>query len=329
MAVLPEELPVVLTVFLGIGAWRISREKVLTRHVPAIEMLGAATILCVDKTGTLTQNKMALARICAADQVFDATGANGTDAVSLPEAFHETLEFAILASQQDPFDPMEMAIRESGLRLLANTEHLHSNWQLVNEYPLTRELLAMSRVWQSSDQTQYINAAGMRVVMITGDYPATARNIACQIGIESPEEIITGLELDALSDADLRKRIRTANIFCRVVPEQKLCLVNAYKSNGDIVVMTGDGVNDAPALKSAHIGIAMGARGTDVARESASLVLLNDDFSSIVLAVKLGRRIFDKLQKAIAFIIAVHIPIVGLSLIPVMMGWPIVLMPVP
>jgi Ca2+-transporting ATPase len=411
MAMLPEELPVVLTVFLGLGAWRISKEKVLTRHIPAIEMLGAATVLCVDKTGTLTQNKMALARIFAADKVFDTTIMDGRDAVSFPEAFHQTLEFAILASQRDPFDPMEMAIRESGLKLLANTEHLHSNWRLVNEYPLTRELLAMSRVWQSPDQMQYViaakgapeaiidlchldskkaqsiidqvntlaeqglrilgvakaaftyqglpdiqhdfsfqflglvalddpirsmvpaaigesYAAGLRVVMITGDYPATARNIARQIGLKSPGEIITGLELDGLSDADLQRRIRTVNIFCRVVPEQKLRLVDAFKSNGDVVVMTGDGVNDAPALKSAHIGIAMGARGTDVARESAALVLLDDDFSSIVLAVKLGRRIFDNLQKAVAFVIAVHIPIVALSIIPVMMGWPVVLMPV-
>ena len=411
MAVLPEELPVVLTVFLGLGAWRISKEKVLTRHIPAIEMLGAATVLCVDKTGTLTQNKMVLARICAADQIFDVTPMERTDFISLPETFHETLEFAILASQRNPFDPMEMAIRKSGMKLLANTEHLHSNWQLVNEYPLSTELLAMSRVWQSPDQVQYIiaakgapeaiidlchldssmaqdilnqanalaeqglrvlgiakaaftqqalpgiqhdfpfqflglvaladpirpmvpaaieesHAAGLRVVMITGDYPATATNIARQIGLEIPEEIITGPELNNLSDAELRRRIKTVNIFCRVMPEQKLRLVNAFKSNGDIVVMTGDGVNDAPALKSAHIGIAMGARGTDVARESASLVLLDDDFSSIVSAVKLGRRIFDNLQKAVAFIIAVHIPIVALSLIPVMMGWPVVLMPV-
>ena len=411
MAVLPEELPVVLTVFLGLGAWRISKEKVLTRHIPAIEMLGAATVLCVDKTGTLTQNKMVLARICAAEQVFDATPMERTDSISLPETFHETLEFAILASQRNPFDPMEMAIRESGMKLLANTEHLHSNWQLVNEYPLSTELLAMSRVWQSPDQVQYIiaakgapeaiidlchldssmaqdilnqanalaeqglrvlgvakaaftqqalpgiqhdfpfqflglvaladpirpmvpaaieesHAAGLRVVMITGDYPATATNIARQIGLEVPEEIITGPELNNLSDAELQRRIKTVNIFCRVMPEQKLRLVSAFKSNGDIVVMTGDGVNDAPALKSAHIGIAMGARGTDVARESASLVLLDDDFSSIVSAVKLGRRIFDNLQKAVAFVIAVHIPIVALSLIPVMMGWPVVLMPV-
>ena len=171
-------------------------------------------------------------------------------------------------------------------------------------------------------------AAGLRVVMITGDYPTTAKNIARQIGLEMPKEVVTGAELNNLSDAELQRRVRTINIFCRVLPEQKLRLVNAFKSNGDIVVMTGDGVNDAPALRSAHIGIAMGARGTDVARESAALVLLDDDFSSIVSAVKLGRRIFDNLQKAVAFIIAVHIPIVGLSLIPVMMGWPIILMPV-
>ena len=408
MSLLPEELPVVLTVFLGLGAWRISKEKVLTRHIPAIEMLGAATVLCVDKTGTLTQNKMALAQICVAGQVFDAIG---TDPASLPEAFHETLEFAVLASQQDPFDPMEMAIRESAMKLLANTEHLHSNWQLVNEYPLSRELLAMSRVWQSPNQVQYViaakgapeaiidlchldakkarriidqvnalaeqglrvlgvakatfkqqalpdiqhdfsfqflglvaladpirpmvpaaikesYAAGLQIVMITGDYSGTATNIARQIGLRMPEEIITGPELNDLNNCELQRRIRTVNIFCRVVPEQKLRLVNAFKSNGDIVAMTGDGVNDAPALRSAHIGIAMGARGTDVARESASLVLLNDDFSSIVSAVKLGRRVFDNLQKAVAFTIAAHIPIVGLSLIPVMMGWPIVLMPV-
>ncbi|HEX8874459.1 MAG TPA: cation-translocating P-type ATPase, partial [Nitrosospira sp.] len=406
MALLPEELPVVLVVFLGLGAWRISREKVLTRQIPAIEMLGAATVLCVDKTGTLTENKMALVRICAAGQVFA-----DRETAMLPETFHQTLEFAVLASQRDPFDPMEVAIRESGLRLLANTEHLHSNWHLMSEYPLSRDLLAMSRVWRSPDQMNYIiaakgapeaiidlchldtgtaqgimdqvdglaaqglrvlgvakaefgqqtlpgvqhdfafqflglvaladpvraavpaaitesHAAGLRVVMITGDYPATATNIARQIGIESPGGTISGPELDALTDAGLRERIATVNIFCRVVPEQKLRIVNAFKMNGEVVVMTGDGVNDAPALKAAHIGIAMGGRGTDVARESAALVLLNDDFSSIVSAVKLGRRIFDNLQKAIAFVIAVHIPIVGLSLIPVMMGWPVMLMPV-
>lgn len=408
MAILPEELPVVLTIFLGLGAWRMAQKNVLTRHVPAIEMLGAATVLCVDKTGTLTQNKMALARICAEDQSFEVGEPQSSD---FPEVFHEALEFAVLASHRDPFDPMEIAIRESGLKLLEGTEHLHGAWQLVDEYPLSRELLAMSRVWRSPDHEEYViaakgapeaiidlchldaktaqdimkqvnvlaeqglrvlgvakaafkqqalpeiqhdfafeflglialadpirptvpaainesYAAGLRVVMITGDYPATAMNIARQIGLESPGGVISGLELDALTDAALQSRIKTVNIFCRVAPEQKLRLVKAFKLSGDIVAMTGDGVNDAPALKAAHIGIAMGGRGTDVARESASLVLLDDDFSSIVAAVKLGRRIFDNLRKAIAFVVAAHIPIVGLSLIPVMMGWPAVLMPV-
>ena len=411
MALLPEELPVVLTIFLGLGAWRMAQKNVLTRHVPAIEMLGAATVLCVDKTGTLTQNKMMLAQLAVGDTVLEVEQAS-----SLPETFHEVLEFAVLASHRDPFDPMEIAIRECGLKLLAGTEHLHatglhSDWQLVEDYPLTKELLAMSRVWQSPDFKQYIIAAkgapeaivdlchlnieatqkiiqqvnalaekglrvlavakakfseqtlpeiqhdfafefiglialadpirptvtaaikearsaGIRVVMITGDYPATAMNIARQIGLQSPDVTLTGQELSHLSDAELQSRIKTVNIFCRVVPEQKLKLVNAFKADGEIVAMTGDGVNDAPALKAAHIGIAMGGRGTDVARESASLVLLDDDFGSIVAAIKLGRRIFDNLSKAIAFIVAVHVPIVGLALIPMMLGWPAVFMPV-
>jgi P-type Ca2+ transporter type 2C len=408
MAILPEELPVVLTIFLGLGAWRIAQKNVLTRHVPAIEMLGAATVLCVDKTGTLTQNKMELAELSASDLMFEVAQ---TQAANFPETFHEVLEFAVLASHRDPFDPMEIAIRECGLNLLADTEHLHSAWQLVEDYPLTKELLAMSRVWQSPDFKQHIIAAkgapeaiidlchlnaeatqktirqvntlaekglrvlavakakfseqslpeiqhdfefeflglialadpirptvtaaikeahnaGIRVVMITGDYPATAMNIARQIGLQSPDGVITGVELGRLTDSELQNRIKTVNIFCRVVPEQKLRLVNAFKADGEIVAMTGDGVNDAPALKAAHIGIAMGGRGTDVARESASLVLLDDDFSSIVSAVKLGRRIFDNLRKAIAFVVAAHVPIIGLSLIPMILGWPVVLMPV-
>jgi P-type Ca2+ transporter type 2C len=408
MALLPEELPVVLTIFLGLGAWRMAQKNVLTRHVPAIEMLGAATVLCVDKTGTLTQNKMELVELCAGDLMFEIGQAQ---AANFPETFHSVLEFAVLASHRDPFDPMEIAIRDCGLKLLAGTEHLHGAWQIVEDYPLTKELLAMSRVWQSPDYAQYIIAAkgapeaiidlchldavttqkiiqqvnilaekglrvlavakakfseqtlpeiqhdfafeflglialadpirptvvaaiqeahnaGIRVVMITGDYPATAMNIARQIGLGLPDGVITGLELNQLSDAELQTRIKTVNIFCRVVPEQKLRLVNAFKGVGEIVAMTGDGVNDAPALKAAHIGIAMGGRGTDVARESASLVLLDDDFGSIVAAVKFGRRIFDNLSKAIAFIVAVHVPIVGLTIIPMVLGWPAVLMPV-
>jgi Ca2+-transporting ATPase len=408
MAVLPEELPVVLTVFLGLGAWRISKRQVLTRRVPAVEMLGATTVLCVDKTGTLTQNRMSLASLSVGELAYDL---HSRGSEPLPEPFHELLEFSVLASHRDPFDPMEKAIREGGLKLLANTEHLHEDWTLIDEYPLSAELLAMSRVWRSPDLEQYVVAAkgapeaildlchldantaevvrgqvdrlaarglrvlavaragfrqtelpaiqhdfdfgflgligledpvrpaargairesheaGIRVVMITGDYPATALNIAGQIGLPSEGGVITGAELDALDDGQLQHRLHDVNIFCRVVPEQKLRLVEALKANGEVVAMTGDGVNDAPALKAAHIGIAMGGHGTDVAREAAALVLLDDDFSSIVQAIKLGRRIFDNLRKAIAFLVSVHVPIVGLSIVPVALGWPLILMPI-
>jgi Ca2+-transporting ATPase len=408
MATLPEELPVVLTIFLALGAWRMSQKRVLTRRVPAIETLGSATVLCVDKTGTLTLNRMSVSKIFTASQFYDISSATQ---LLLPETFHELVEFSILASQIDPFDPMEKAILQLGDRYLAQTEHLHKDWTLIHEYPLSSELLSLSRVWESPDGTDYVIAAkgspeaiadlchfneaqlqelsdpinamadsglrvlgvakarfaqtdlpgeqhdftfeflglvgladpvrptvpealkecysaGIRVVMITGDYPGTAQNIARQIGLIPNDKFLTGPELDSLSDAELQRHVKDVNIFARVVPEQKLHLVNALKANGEIVAMTGDGVNDAPALKSAHIGIAMGGRGTDVARESAALVLLDDDFSSIVQAVKMGRRIFDNIKKAVAYIFAIHVPIAGMSLIPVLFKWPLVLMPV-
>jgi Ca2+-transporting ATPase len=407
MATIPEELPVVLTVFLALGAWRISQKRVLTRNVPAVETLGSATVLCVDKTGTLTQNQMTVARIFANGEFYDVDYQNS----HFPENFHETVEFSILASQKDPFDPMEAAIKQLGEHYLSGTNHIHEGWTLVQEYPLSQKLLALSRIWLSPDSQSYIIAAkgapeaiadlchldeegcsdlalsvssmaaeglrvlgvakasfqkaelpgeqhdfhfqflglvgladplrpavpdaikrcysaGIRVVMITGDYPITARTIAGQAGLAPLDEVITGPELDEMDDTELQRRLRTVNIFARVVPEQKLRLVNALKANNEIVAMTGDGVNDAPALKSAHIGIAMGGRGTDVARESSDLVLLDDDFSSIVETVVLGRRIFDNLKKAIAYIFAIHVPIAGMSLIPVLMGWPLVLLPV-
>jgi Ca2+-transporting ATPase len=407
MATLPEEFPVVMTIFLALGAWRISQHKVLTRRVPAIEMLGAATTLCVDKTGTLTLNRMTVSKICVEGQMYDVN----MNQASLPENLHDVVEYSILASPANPFDPMEKAMKELGARTLMNSERLHSDWGLLRDYPLSGDLLAMSHVLGSSDGKNYIIAAkgapeaiadlchldngqlailhgyigqmadqglrviaiaqaefqgvelpqtqhdfdfkllgllgladpvrpgvpeavaecysaGIRVIMITGDYPGTARNIAMQIGLSPVDQIITGPELDEMDDTELQQRIRTTCIFARAVPEQKLRIVNALKANGEVVAMTGDGVNDAPALKAAQIGIAMGGRGTDVARESAALVLLDDNFASIVAAVRMGRRIFENLRKAMTFIFSVHIPIAGMSLLPVIFKWPLALMPV-
>jgi Ca2+-transporting ATPase len=431
MAILPNEIPVVLAIFLALGAWRFSLQKVLTRRIPVVETLGSATVLCVDKTGTLTFNRMAVKQLfvyeAAAPYSYDVTL---HELEPLPEAVHPLIEFGILASRKDPFDPMEKALQQIGRDYLAKTEHLHEDWRLLYEYPLSGELLAMSCVWESQageltvaakgapeaiadlchfsapqqqELDQHVQAmareglrvlgvaegrragnlpkthggqptnflpelaperrlptkqhdfefafvglvgledpvrptvapaiaecysAGIRVVMITGDYPVTAQNIARQIGLQPATKVITGAELEQMGEAELRDRLQTTNIFARVVPEQKLLIVNALKRCGEIVAMTGDGVNDAPALKSAHIGIAMGERGTDVARESADLVLLEDDFSSIVESVKLGRRIFDNLKKGMAYTLAVHVPIAGMSLIPVILGWPLVLLPI-
>lgn len=408
MSILPEEYPVVLTIFMAMGAWRISKHRVLTRRMPAVEALGSATVLCVDKTGTLTLNRMAIQQLIAGNASFLVNDANS----ALPEVFHELVEFAILSSETEPFDPMEKAIHEFGANYLANTEHLHGDWLLAHEYSLSPELLALSHVWKARDREDYVvaakgapeavadlchlneqklaelaiqtdllakqgmrvlgvakgsyrgstlpaiqhdfdfeflgligladpvrptvsaalresDAAGIRVVMITGDYPATAEAISKKIDLDvGSGGIISGAEVSQMDDKTLRERIRHSNVYARMVPEQKLRLVNAFKDNGEVVAMTGDGVNDAPALKAAHIGIAMGARGTDVAREAAALVLLDDDFASIVHAVRLGRGIFDNLRKAMSYIFAVHIPIAGLSLIPLLVGWTSVFSPV-
>ena len=409
MSIMPEEFTVVMTVFLALGAWRISRQNVLTRRVPVIETLGSATVLCVDKTGTLTQNRMTVSKLFVTGNSYAVNYEDTTQV--LPEAFHELVEFSILASEIDPFDPMEKAFRRLGEHYLSNTEHLHSNWTIVHEYSLSPGLLAMSHVWKASGRDEFVVAAkgapeaiadlchltppqlqaiseqinimaseglrvlatakatfsgvpwppvqhdfdfeflgligladpvrpnvhtaikecrsaGIHVAMITGDYAGTARAIAKQAGLGAGNEVITGDELAQLSDDELQERIKTATIFARIIPEQKLRLVNAFKANGEVVAMTGDGVNDAPALKAAHIGIAMGSRGTDVAREASSLVLLDDDFTSIVHAVRLGRRIYDNLKKAMSYILAAHLPIAGLTLLPLMFGWPLVLTPV-
>lgn len=407
MAMLPEEFSVVLVIFLTLGAWRIAKRKVLTRRMPAIETLGAATVLCTDKTGTITHNRMIMTSLFSNDSHYNISTEKKS---KLPENIHLLLEYAVLASQKDPFDPIEKEIKKTGDTYLQKTEHLHHDWYLVREYPLSKTLLALSHVWESKDKRKFIIAAkgapeaildlchlskqkreelikefhelagrglrliavarsafdktklpsrqhdfdfeflgllgfidpirstvpqaikecynaGIRVIMITGDYPGTAQYIAQQIGLSDPTKFITGSELVHMKPELLREKIKSANLFARIVPEQKLTIVNALKEDGYIVAMTGDGVNDAPALKSAHIGIAMGERGTDVAREASGLVLLNDDFSSIVEAVRLGRRIYNNLKKAIVYIFAVHVPIAGVALFPILFGLPIVLLP--
>jgi Ca2+-transporting ATPase len=387
MSILPEEFPVVLIVFLAVGAWRISRYKVLTRNTQVIETLGACTVLCVDKTGTLTKNVMSLGEVVGIKK--------------------DVLSCALLASKQEPFDPIEKEIKKKVNEFILDFGIKHKAWEIVKEYPFTKQISAITHVWKNKnkhyafskgspeailslcklsdkkekelhlvikdlarkgyrilgvakavlntkkfpethrgfdfkfvgflafsdpvksdikDALKEAYNAGIRVVMITGDYPITAQHIAGQIGLHRPENYIEGKDLENMSEKELQEKIKNVNIFARIIPEQKLKIVNALKANGEIVAMTGDGVNDAPALKSANIGIAMG-RGTDVARESSELVLLNDDFPSIIEAVKMGRRIYDNLKKAMNYIITIHIPIAGMAILPILFNFPIVFMP--
>lgn len=404
ISMVPEEFPVILTIFLALGAWRLSKKEVLTRRIPAVETLGSATVLCVDKTGTLTMNRMSVAAI-GVDTEIRPIGPN--DRV-LPPLFARVVSSAVLASKPDAFDPMERACVDLAERTGLAAEYDRA--ALIREYPLTDAQLAVVQVWRRSDEDLVIAAKGapeaivdlaalapdrcryvlqqadvmarnglrvigvaaaewpaiplpaapsefglrflglvgladpvrpgvpaaidecrgarIRVVMITGDHPSTALNIARQIGLANIEACTTGTDLARMDDDELKRRIREVDVFARIVPEQKLRLVTALKANGEVVAMTGDGVNDAPALKAADIGVAMGGRGTDVAREAASLVLLDDDFSSIVAAVRLGRRIYENIRKATAYVLAIHLPIAAISLVPPLFGWPLVLMPV-
>jgi Ca2+-transporting ATPase len=410
MALLPEEIPVILTVFLALGAWRIAQLKVLTRRITAVETLGAITVLAVDKTGTLTLNRMAVAELATPAGHWRAAGAG-----ELPEDFHLLVEFAMLATPGDPFDPMEKAIQQFGHGWLQGTEHVHDGREPVFEYALSGEILAMTRVYATSAPHRHLLAtkgapeavadlchldearrgairaqvealaegglrvlavarghwvgagpaqawppsqhdfdfeflgllaladpprlevpealaqcrsAGVRVVMMTGDHPATARAIARQVGLPEHPEVLTGDDLQALDDATLRERLRRVDLCARLKPAHKLRLVQLLRADGAVVAMTGDGVNDAPALKAADVGIAMGERGTDVAREAAALVLLKDSFAHIVAAIRQGRRIDDNVRKATRFVFAVHMPIVALALAPTLLHWPALLLPV-
>lgn len=405
MAIMPNELPAVLLIFLAMGAWRISKRKVLTRKVPAVEALGGITTLCVDKTGTLTQNKMTIYSLWNGE-----TGITiAQNLQTLPEEFHEVMEYGILASSQDPFDPMEKAFHSTGNLLLKETEHLHPQWILSKEYQITNELLAVSYAWKgesrngfsvgakgateaiidlchlAKDKAQKIEAqmqkmasdglrvigvakaksqnlpviqhdlnfefiglvgfsdplrsdarsaveecqrAGINIMMITGDHPFTAKSIGKSVGLKNHERVLTGKEIETIDDNTLLKELKSVQIFCRMKPLDKLRIVKLLQTSGEVVGMTGDGVNDAPALKASDIGIAMGERGTDVAREAASIVLLDDNFSSIVAAIRIGRRTLDNLQEAFAYLLVIHLPIAALTILPVIFRLPLILLPV-
>lgn len=399
MALLPEEFPVVLTVFLSLGAWRISKERVLTRKMAAIETLGSITTLCVDKTGTLTENMMKV------EMVADLKGVEKTTKL-FGKRWTYMLETAVMASSDDPFDPMEIAIQN-----LANKYKLAvaKTFVSIMDYPLGK-MFTVARGWKGRDGKYRVSlkgspegvinkcvlsskektlvlkqvemfasegmrvigvasaekvkelpkkkgdikykwlgllgikdplrdgvvealsvceTAGIKVIMITGDYPSTAMRIARDAGMRVEEKnVLEGSEIEKMETNTLREKLFDTKVCARIRPEQKLRIVEVLKENGEVVGMTGDGVNDAPALKMADVGVSMGRRGTDVARESSDLVLLNDDFESLVSAIEMGRRIYINIKKAMMYLISVHIPIAGVTLLPILTGEQMFLLPI-
>jgi P-type Ca2+ transporter type 2C len=409
MSLLPAEFPLIMAVFMAMGAWRISQAHVLTRRASAIETLGATTVLCTDKTGTLTENRMTVVAILS-----DGTRWDQDEQAAISDEIKETLKIALLACPRVSTDSMDLAVHALAEVQIGSNEASFAEYTLIRAYGLRPDLFAVANIMSSEGEengmayakgaleaiaelcqlsaerldtirkqvdalglngvrvlgvakatvpnaaqedmlpetprglnfeyagligfTDPIRAnvpaavaecrsAGIRVVMITGDYPATAHAIALQAGLDATD-VLTGDDIETLSDEALALRVKSTSIFARIQPNQKLRIVQSLKANGEIVAMTGDGVNDAPAIKSAHIGIAMGGRGTDVAREASAIVLLDDDFGSIVKTIRLGRRIYDNLRKAIEYIIAVHIPIAGLTLLPLLLGLPLMLTPI-
>lgn len=386
MATIPEEIPVVLTVFLAMGAWRLAKQNALVRNMKAVETLGAVTVLCTDKTGTLTENKMTVQEVSTTDKQF--------------------AEIAALACPKQPYDPMEIAIQEYALQ--HGVDDAIYNQKLVHEYVFNNEDKMMGQIWQlgkeqvlcakgayetilplchlerakereiikqanayaelgyrvlavakqtnvkkipaeleDNDLTfvglialvdppragvqQSVEAchhAGVRIIMITGDNGETATGVARQIGLNHSDNVITGTELEKMSDDELRKRVKDTNIFARVYPSHKMRIVKALQSNREVVAMTGDGVNDAPALKKAAIGIAMGQRGTNVAKEASDLILMDDNFNTIIDAIMNGRTIYANIKKAISYILVIHIPIILGSLLVPLFGLPIWLLPI-
>ncbi|MDD4168881.1 MAG: cation-translocating P-type ATPase [Desulfotomaculaceae bacterium] len=384
MAMIPEEFPVILTVFLSMGAWRLAKQQSLVRRLPSVETLGAVSVLCVDKTGTITKNQMTVNDVWAVDN----------DKMNLCEIMG-------LGCEIDTYDPMEKAMLSYCEDFGFTKDHLFGG-ELLAEYAFTNELKMMGHVWKHDgeiiiaakgsperilticslndherrsaeaklvdmskqglrviavgmmkpasaddipaeltactltlcgligltdppresvkEDIKQCTKAGVRVVMITGDNGLTASSIARQIGMPNSDHIITGDEINQMTGEELRERIKEVSIFSRVVPEHKMRIVKAFKDNGEIVAMTGDGVNDAPALKYADIGIAMGKRGSEVSREAADLILMDDNFSTIVHTIRDGRRIFDNIRKAVGYVFTIHIPIAFASLLAPIMG---------
>jgi Ca2+-transporting ATPase len=384
MAMIPEEFPVILTVFLSMGAWRLAKKNSLVRRLPSVETLGAVSVLCVDKTGTITMNQMT---------VQETWAPNHDD--------HILCETMGLGCETDAYDPMEKAMLRYCDNMGISKEHLFSG-ELVSEYAFTNELKMMGHVWRRDGKLiiaakgsperllplcimtpeereaadhmlvkmgkeglrviavgrmmpaneseiparltdcrltfcgligladppresvardiATCNQAGVRVVMITGDNGITASSIARKIGMQDTDNIITADELERMTDDELREKVKTVSIFSRVIPEHKMRIVKAFRDNGAIVAMTGDGVNDAPALKYADIGIAMGKRGSEVSREAADLILMDDNFSTIVDTIKDGRRIYDNIRKAVGYVFTIHIPIALSSLLAPILG---------
>jgi P-type Ca2+ transporter type 2C len=396
MSILPEEIPIAFTTFMALGAWRMMKKGIIVKQMKTVETLGSATVICIDKTGTITENTMSLAKI------FTLESNKITDLESdLSDDENQLISMGMWASEPIPFDPMEMALHEVYSKKTKKDER--SQYKMVHEYPLSGKPPMMTHIFENKSGNRIIAAkggseaimamakltakekkqileaiqslstegyrilavgeaifegknypktqqefqlkfkgllafydppkknshlvlqhfykAGIKVKIITGDNAETTSSIAKQIGFVGFDKSISGDELMKLSDFELKKNVSEINLFTRMFPEAKLKIINALKANKEIVAMTGDGVNDGPALKAAHIGIAMGKKGTEIAKEAASLILVNDDLSKMVYAVSMGRKIYANLKKAIQFVISIHIPIILTVFIPLALGW--------
>ncbi len=385
MAILPQEIPVAFSAFMGLGAFRMIKFNILAKQPKTVESLGSATVICLDKTGTITENRMSVA------EVADFSGQN------------RSLEYALWASEPEPFDSMEKAILDAQMKAVSSPSDPRADFDLFHEYPLSGRPPMMTHLWKNTDGTRIIACkgaverileasktqgelreqilskttemagkgyrvlavasaewpgndfpaeqddfpwkleglvaffdppkknvgavfqefyqAGLRVLMITGDHLATAQHIARSVEMRGWENALSGQQVLEMSEPELCEAVKTANVYARMFPEAKLRIVNALKANGETVAMSGDGVNDGPALKAAQIGVAMGKKGTEIAKSAASLVLLNDDLGAMVTAIHMGRRIYDNLRKAIRYIISIHLPIVLTVLVPLLLGW--------